>query len=219
MPYLQADIPLNGVSMGEPRQGAAGGRKLRQSPGFCTAPQVWHAVSARSLNRQAGTTLWPTKTRRPHVVTCKDYHDSCAASRAMGSVFTNCHSTVRDCPGANVGFPFRQAGTLRKTSRIELEAQLIEAHARLQLVPPSEGVSRTATPVRLGSFEVLLIEPLRAPPASCPAFWLEFFDHDRQFSIDSTGDCGIEDAMTAAEEFIDRVTKLSENPHAWRRPT
>lgn len=118
-----------------------------------------------------------------------------------------------------MGFPLRQVRTLPKTSRIELEAQLIEAHARLQLVPPSEGVSRTATLVRLGSFEVRLIESLSAPPASSAGFWLELFDHDRQISIDSAGDCVVEDAVIAAEEFIDRVTKLSENPHAWRRPT
>jgi hypothetical protein len=105
-----------------------------------------------------------------------------------------------------------------KTSRIELEAQLIVAQARLQLVSPSEGFSRTGTLVRLGSFEVRLIEPLSAPPASYARFWLELFDHDRQLSIDSAGDCVIENAVIAAEEFIDRVTKLSETPHAWRRP-
>jgi hypothetical protein len=48
-------------------------------------------------------------------------------------------------------------------------------------------------------------------------FWLELFDHDRQLSIDSAGDCVIEDAAIAAKEFIARATKLSENPHAWRR--
>jgi hypothetical protein len=48
---------------------------------------------------------------------------------------------------------------------------------------------------------------------------LELFDHDRQLSIDSVGDRVIEDAVIAAEEFIARATKLSENPHSWRRPT
>jgi hypothetical protein len=108
---------------------------------------------------------------------------------------------------------------LPKTSRIELEAQLIEARAKLQLVPPGGDVSRVATLVRLGSFEVRLIQALSVPPASSVRFWLELFDHDRQLSIDSVGDRLIEDAVTAADDLIARATKLSENPHAWRRST
>jgi hypothetical protein len=112
---------------------------------------------------------------------------------------------------------FRQVRTLPKTSRIELEAQLIETRAKLHLVPPGGNVSRTATLMRLGSFEVRLIQPLSVPPASSIRFWLELFDHDRQLSIDSVGDRVIEDAVIAAEEFIAHATKLSENPHTWRR--
>jgi hypothetical protein len=137
----------------------------------------------------------------------------------MGSVLANCQSTVRDPSGARAGFPFRQVRTLPKTSRIELEARLIEAHAKLQLVPPGGDVSRVATLVHLGSFEVRLIQALSVPPASSVRFWLELFDHDRQLSIDSVGDRVIEDAVIAAEDFIARATKLSENPHAWRRST
>jgi hypothetical protein len=108
---------------------------------------------------------------------------------------------------------------LSKTSRIELEAQLIDAHAKLQLIPPSGDVSRTATLLRLSSFEVRLIQPSSVPPASSIRFWLELFDHDRRLSIDSVGDRVIEDAVIAAEDFIARAAKLSENPHAWRRST
>jgi hypothetical protein len=75
------------------------------------------------------------------------------------------------------------------------------------------------TLVRLGSFEVRLIRPLSVPPATSVRLWLELFDHDRQLSIDSVGDRVIEDALIAADEFIARATKLSENPHSWRRPT
>jgi hypothetical protein len=128
----------------------------------------------------------------------------------MGSAPTNCQSTVRDPSSDRASFPFRQVKTLPKTSRIELEAQLIEAHAKL---------TGMETLVRLGSFEVRLIHPLSRPPASSVRFWLELFDHDRQLSIDSVGDRVIADAVIAADEFIARVTKLSENPHTWRRLT
>jgi hypothetical protein len=73
--------------------------------------------------------------------------------------------------------------------------------------------------VRHGSFEVRLIPALSVPAADSIKFWLELFDHDRQLSIDSVGDRVIEDAVIAAEEFISRASKLSKNPHTWRRPT
>jgi hypothetical protein len=95
----------------------------------------------------------------------------------------------------------------------------MDAHARLQLVPPVAHLSRVVTLARFGSFEVRLIQPTSALPASEVRFWMELFDHDRQLSIDSVGDRVIEDAVIAAEELIARATKLSENPHTWRRPT
>jgi hypothetical protein len=48
---------------------------------------------------------------------------------------------------------------------------------------------------------------------------MELFDHDRQLSIDSAGNCVLEEAVIAAEDFIARATGLSENPHSWRRST
>jgi hypothetical protein len=112
-----------------------------------------------------------------------------------------------------------QVKTLSKTSRIKLETQLIEAHARLQLTRQGTVTSRTATLVRLGPFEVRLIQPLSMPPTSPIRFWIEIFDHDRQLSIDSVGNCVLEDAVIAAEDFIARATRLSENLHSWRRST
>jgi len=49
------------------------------------------------------------------------------------------------------------------------------------------------------------------------AFWMEMFDHDRHLSIDSVGNLVLEDAAVAAEDFIARARKQSENPHEWRR--
>jgi hypothetical protein len=98
-----------------------------------------------------------------------------------------------------------------------LELLLMEAQARLQRASPGEDVSAMITLVRRGSFEVRLLQPLSLAPANPARFWLELFDHDRQLSIDSVGDRIIGDAIGAADEFIVRAARLSENPHAWRR--
>jgi hypothetical protein len=112
-----------------------------------------------------------------------------------------------------------QVEKLSRTSRIELEALLLDAYTRLNLVPPNAGGSSAVTLMRLGSFEVRLIQPLNVPGTKAGVFWIELFDHDRQLSIDSIGDCAMDDAVIAAEDFIARATKLNENPHTWRRPT
>jgi hypothetical protein len=129
-------------------------------------------------------------------------------------------------PTLQVSFPafapissVRQVKTLPKTPSMGLEAQLIETQARFQRLSSGGDVSGTATLVRLGPFEVRLLQPLSVPSAGPARFWLELFDHDRQFSIDSVGDCDIANAMIVADEFIDRATKLSQNPHSWRRTT
>jgi hypothetical protein len=108
---------------------------------------------------------------------------------------------------------------LSNTSRSELEALLKVAHGRLQLVPPGGRSSRAITLVRFGPFEIRLVEPLNPPPTNFVSFWIELFDHDRQLSIDSIGDCTLDDAMIAVEDFIDRAETLKDNPNAWRRPT
>jgi hypothetical protein len=114
----------------------------------------------------------------------------------------------------------RQVETLpRKSSRAELEAQLTEARARLQLTHRDTDGIRLAMLVRYGSFEVRLFQPLQISPERAVLFWLELFDHDRRLSIDSIGNCVLEDAVTAAEDLIERAARLSENPHSWRRST
>jgi hypothetical protein len=131
------------------------------------------------------------------------------ANSTLRAVFRRC---------APVSFT-RQVKTLPKTSSTGVEAQLMEAQARLQRLCLSGDVSETATLVHLGAFEVRLLRPMSASPEGPARFWLELFDHDRQFSIDSIGTCNVEDAVIAADEFIARATKLSENSHSWRRST
>jgi hypothetical protein len=114
----------------------------------------------------------------------------------------------------------RQVGTLPKTSnRAELKAQLIEAHAKIQAARLSEDVTTGVTLARLGAFEIQLIAISYMLPPSSGKYWIELFDHDRQLSIDSVGNCDLRDAVIAAEDFIARATRLSKNPHSWRRST
>jgi hypothetical protein len=105
---------------------------------------------------------------------------------------------------------------LSKTSRNEFETLLMEARARLQLAPAGADVSRAVTLARFGSFEVRLIQLVSAPQTNATRFWMEMFDHDRHLSIDSVGNLVLEDAAVAAEDFIARARKQSENPHEWR---
>jgi hypothetical protein len=108
---------------------------------------------------------------------------------------------------------------LSSTSRNELEALLKYAHARLQLVPADARSLRAVTLLRFGPFEIRAVQPLSATPTDTVTFWIELFDHDRQLSIDSIGDCTVDDAVIAVEDFIARATALNENPNAWRRQT
>jgi hypothetical protein len=107
----------------------------------------------------------------------------------------------------------------RTPGRAELEAQLIEAHATLLLAHQDTERRRSVTLLRHGSFEVRLVQPLHISPEGAVLFWMELFDHDRQLSIDSVGNSVFEDAVIAAEDFIERATRLSENPHSWRQST
>ena len=64
-----------------------------------------------------------------------------------------------------------------------------------------------------------MFQPLSATPTNALIFWIELFDHDRRLSIDSIGDCTLDDAVIATEDFIARARAHNENPNAWRRPT
>jgi hypothetical protein len=102
---------------------------------------------------------------------------------------------------------------LSKTpGRMTLEAQLIQAHVKLQFAARGEDDSRTATLVRHGAYEVRLVEPSHASPAGRVLFWIELFDHDRRRSIDSVGSYILEDAVIAAEQLVVQAKKQGEDP-------
>jgi hypothetical protein len=100
----------------------------------------------------------------------------------------------------------------KRSDRMSLEAQLIQAHVKLQLATRGEDDSRTATLLRLGAYEVRLVEPSRASPSSGFLFWIEFFDHSHQVSIDSGGCHILEDAVIVTEHLIARAKDQGEDP-------
>jgi hypothetical protein len=108
---------------------------------------------------------------------------------------------------------------MSNASENELEALLMAAHARLQLVPPGPNAPTVVTLARFGSFEVRLTQPMSVSLTGEDAFWMELFDHDRQLSIDSVGNLALGDATIAAKDFIARAREQNENPHDWRRST
>jgi hypothetical protein len=83
-----------------------------------------------------------------------------------------------------------------------LEAQLIQAHVRLQLATRGKDGARTATLARHDAYEVRLIEPSHASAACTFLFWIELFDHSRQVSIDSCGNHVLGDAVILAGRLI-----------------
>ena len=101
----------------------------------------------------------------------------------------------------------------------DLETKLLEAHAKIHLAQETAKGFRTATVLHVGPFEVRLTEALGAALDGKVRFWIELFDHDRQLSINSAGNCDLGEALRAAEELIEHAMKLSDNLHAWRRST
>ena len=100
-----------------------------------------------------------------------------------------------------------------------LEAQLLQAHVKLQLGARGEDDSRTATLMRLGAYEVRLVELSRASPASGVLFWIELFDHHRRRSIDSVGSYVLEDAVIAAGHLIAQAKEQGESPKKYPNPS
>jgi hypothetical protein len=115
---------------------------------------------------------------------------------------------------SNVDIVHPSATLLSRTSgKMTLEAQLIQAHVKLQLATRCKDGSRIATVLRHDEYEVRLIELSQASAASTFLFWLELFDHNRQVSVDSAGSQTLEDAVISASHLIALAMSHDENPH------
>lgn len=96
--------------------------------------------------------------------------------------------------------------------RKNLETLLLQAHVKLRLISKDRHGLVTATLARHGSYEVRLYEP----PHDDFLFWIELFDHDIQFSIDSCGRHVLEDAVTAADDLITQAKQAANSSHVQR---
>jgi hypothetical protein len=82
------------------------------------------------------------------------------------------------------------------------ELRITQAYINLLLAPEIKDGERTVSLVRIGSYEVRLVE---VPPTSsedAPPLWMELYDHNVQSAIDSCSCHEIEEAMVAAEHLV-----------------
>jgi hypothetical protein len=163
---------------------------------------------------RAKTTFWHTPARRARDVACRKPLSGRARDRPTGGQARQvvC-STERELQ--RIGCEIKHfPGTILsgRSDRTILEAQLIQAHVKLQLVTRGEDDSRTATLLRLGPYEVRLVEPSPTGPSSGFLFWIELFDHHQRMSIDSVGCYVLEDAVIATEHLIARAKEQCEDP-------
>ncbi len=80
--------------------------------------------------------------------------------------------------------------------------RITRAYIKLLCIP--EGDTRIVSLVRIGNYEVRLLDASQTGSGDTPLFCLELFDHDAQASIDSCVCYDIEGGVAAFEEFIAR---------------
>jgi hypothetical protein len=100
----------------------------------------------------------------------------------------------------------QQLGTI--LSKGPIWGRLSQAYASLAFMRERDDRSRTSTIDRYGAFEVRLVE--FSPGASTDecSFWLELYCHVTKSSLDSCRCDNLDDAETAAEQFVSHAKQL-----------
>lgn len=80
--------------------------------------------------------------------------------------------------------------------------RLTRAYIKLLCLP--EGDGRFVSLVRIGSYEVRMLDVSQTASADKPLFCLELFDHDAQTAVDNRVCYDIEEGVAAFEQFISR---------------
>ena len=80
--------------------------------------------------------------------------------------------------------------------------RITRAYIKLLCIPEDE--ARIVSLVRIGNYEVRMLDSLQTRSADTALFCLELFDHDAQSVVDSCVCYDIEQAVAAFEEFISR---------------
>ena len=80
--------------------------------------------------------------------------------------------------------------------------RITRAYIKLLCIP--EGDARIVSLVRIGNYEVRMLDASQTGSAGTPLFCLELFDHDSQSAVDSCVCYDIEEGVATFEEFISR---------------
>jgi hypothetical protein len=73
--------------------------------------------------------------------------------------------------------------------------------------------------VRIGDFEIWMLEGLQVSSASAPLFWMELFDHKAQASVDSCGCHKIEGAGILFEQLLSHAKRSNQSsPEEGNKP-
>jgi hypothetical protein len=76
------------------------------------------------------------------------------------------------------------------------------ARAYMKLLCLPEGDGRFVSLVRIGSYEVRMLDVSQTGSADKPLFCLELFDHDAQTAVDNLVCYDIEEGVATFEQFI-----------------
>jgi hypothetical protein len=74
----------------------------------------------------------------------------------------------------------------------------------MKLLCLPEGDGRFVSLVRIGNYEVRMLDASQTGSADKPLFCLELFDRDEQMTVDNCVCCDIEEGVATFEEFISR---------------
>jgi hypothetical protein len=96
---------------------------------------------------------------------------------------------------------------LRKKNR-PLLSQLGQAYVRLLLTPESMDGSRSVSLARYGAYDVRVVEFSHSAESDDSAFWIRLYRRGIQSSLDSCWCDDLDDAETAAEQFLSRAKQL-----------
>jgi hypothetical protein len=96
---------------------------------------------------------------------------------------------------------------LRKKNR-PLLSRLGQAYVRLLLLPESTDGSKTVSLARYGAYEVQLVEFSHRPAFDDSSFWVRLHRRGGQSSLASCWCDDLDDAETAAENFVSRARAL-----------
>jgi hypothetical protein len=94
--------------------------------------------------------------------------------------------------------------------------RVTESYASLFRSPKRDHGPRQAAVARIGTFEILLVEMPTVNASEEITLWVELYDRDLQFSVDSRKCSDLDEAVDAAHFLIAQARLLSKRPRKRR---